>query len=133
MIRIEIYANRSVEENLLEAFKIRSVAKYYTKFQGVLGVGTSGPRMGDAVWPEENVAFVIWCEEEDAAHIRDAVADVKKHFPGEGVKLFTLGGGETIPKIEALTGPLTQAALPPPPPPPEPIIVQTQKFSGEEL
>ncbi|MDR3139854.1 MAG: hypothetical protein LBT95_09335 [Treponema sp.] len=90
MIRIEIIANHSVEENILEALKDRGVGKYYTKYPSIFGVGSAGPRMGDAVWPEENFALVIWCEEEEAQGIEQAVAEVKEHFPDEGIKLFKL-------------------------------------------
>ncbi|MCL2042824.1 MAG: hypothetical protein FWG89_01655 [Treponema sp.] len=90
MLRIEIIANHSVEENILEALKKEGAGKYYTKYPGVLGVGTAGPRMGDAVWPEENFALIIWCEEEEARAIQRAVARVKEKFPGEGIKVFGL-------------------------------------------
>ena len=88
MIRIEIIANQSVEENILESLTKEQVGKFYTKIPGVLGVGSTGPRMGDAVWPEENFALVIWCEEEEASGIQRAIARVKEKFPGEGIKLF---------------------------------------------
>ncbi|MDR1863286.1 MAG: hypothetical protein LBQ67_05130 [Treponema sp.] len=90
MMRIEIIANHSVEENILEAFKYEGVGKYYTKYPNILGVGSSGPRMGDAVWPEDNFALVVWCEEEEARGIARAVAGVKEHFPDEGIKVFGL-------------------------------------------
>ncbi|MDR0374260.1 MAG: hypothetical protein LBH85_00850, partial [Treponema sp.] len=90
MIRIEIIANHSVEENILEAFQHEKAAAYYTRFPGVFGVGASGPRMGDAVWPEENFVIVVWCEEAEAERIERAVASVKKHFPDEGIKLFKM-------------------------------------------
>ncbi|GHV95882.1 hypothetical protein AGMMS50293_22020 [Spirochaetia bacterium] len=88
MIRIEIIANHSVEENVLEALAKEQVGKYYTKYPNILGVGSAGPRMGDAIWPEENFAMVIWCEEEEAQGIERAIAKVKEKFPGEGIKLF---------------------------------------------
>jgi hypothetical protein len=88
MIRVEIIANHSVEENILDALKKAGVGKYYTKFPGVFGVGSSGPRMGDAIWPEENFVLVIWCEEEEARAIDRAVAGVKEFFPDEGIKVF---------------------------------------------
>jgi hypothetical protein len=88
--RVEIIANHSVEENILEAFKYEGVGKYYTKYPSIFGVGSSGPRMGDAVWPEENFALVIWCEEEEAQGIVRAIANVKEHFPDEGIKIFGL-------------------------------------------
>jgi len=88
MIRVEIIANHSVEENILEALKKEDAGKFYTKYPGIFGVGSAGSRMGDAVWPEENFALVIWCEEEEANAIKRAVDSVKEKFPGEGIKLF---------------------------------------------
>jgi hypothetical protein len=90
MLRIELIANHSVEENILEAFAAENVGKYYTKFPDVYGVGSAGPRMGDAIWPEVNFVLVIWCEEEEARGIERAVAHVKEHFPDEGIKIFGL-------------------------------------------
>jgi hypothetical protein len=88
MIRVEIIANHSVEENILESFKDEGVAKYYTKIPRVFGAGSTGARLGDAVWPEENLILVIWCEEEEARGIERAVFRVKKQFPDEGIKIF---------------------------------------------
>jgi hypothetical protein len=90
MLRIEIVANHSVEENILEALVHEDAGKYYTKYPSILGVGSTGPRMGDSVWPEENFALVIWCEIEEARAIERAVANVKEKFPGEGIKVFGL-------------------------------------------
>ena len=88
MIRLEIIANQSVEENILEAFGFEGVGKHYTKYPNIHGSGSSGPRMGDAVWPEENFVLVIWCEEEEARGIQRAIGEVKKLFPDEGIKIF---------------------------------------------
>jgi hypothetical protein len=93
MIRVEIIANHSVEENILEAFALEDVGKFYTKYPNVFGVGNSGPRMGDAVWPEENFALIIWCEEDEAQGIARAVASVKKQFPDEGIRIFGIPAG----------------------------------------
>jgi len=90
MFRVEIIANHSVEENITEALAKENAGKYYTKYPGILGVGSAGPRMGDAVWPEENFVMVIWCEEEEARAIEQAIEKVKQKFPGEGIKIFGL-------------------------------------------
>ena len=90
MFRIEIIANHSVEENIIEALVKENAGKYYTKYPSILGVGSAGPRMGDAVWPEENFALVIWCEEDEARAVQRAVGKVKEKFPGEGIKIFGL-------------------------------------------
>jgi hypothetical protein len=88
MIRLELIANRAVEDDLFEAFRELGIAQHYTKFPVVHGVGGSGPRMGDSVWPEENFALVIWCPDAEARLISRAVASVKLRFPSEGIKLF---------------------------------------------
>ena len=92
MLRIEIVANQSVEENILDALKEHGAGKYYTLYPSVHGVGNCGPRMGDAVWPEINFSMVIWCEEEEALKIRQAVAEVKEKYPDEGIKVFGVPG-----------------------------------------
>jgi len=88
MTRIEIFANHSVEEDILETLAKEQVGKYYTKIPNIYGVGSSGPRNGDAVWPEENFSLIIWCEEDEAETIKRAIDAVKKKFPDEGIKLF---------------------------------------------
>ncbi|MDR3116082.1 MAG: hypothetical protein LBU25_11260 [Treponema sp.] len=115
MIRIEIVANHSVEDNIMEALKHEGVGKFYTKYPSVFGVGSRGPRMGDAIWPEENFALVIWCEEEEARGIERAVQAVKKSFPDEGIKCFR-PPEVVIPPPQAVL-----QATPPPPPVFEPL------------
>ena len=88
MIRLEIIANHSVEENIMDALAAHQAGKFYTKLPNVHGVGNAGPRMGDAIWPEENFALIIWCEQAEAAQIKQAIDQVKEKFPGEGIKLF---------------------------------------------
>ncbi|MDR1803911.1 MAG: hypothetical protein LBQ94_09920 [Treponema sp.] len=101
MIRLEIIANHSVEENILEALTKAGVGKYYTKYPVIFGVGSSGPRMGDPIWPEENFALVIWCEEEEARAIKLAVEGVKERFPNEGIKVYGLAEAAAAQKAEA--------------------------------
>ncbi|MDR2633562.1 MAG: hypothetical protein LBC51_08075 [Treponema sp.] len=117
MIRLEIVANHSVEDNIMEALQREGVGKFYTKYPSVFGVGSRGPRMGDAIWPEENFALVIWCEEEEARGIERAVQSVKKSFPDEGIKLFRPSEVVIPPPqipLQAAPGPTLVAEVPPP-------------------
>ena len=91
MRRIEIIANRSVEADVMEALHARDAAKHHTKVPIAHGVGSSGPREGDPVWPEENFVLIVYCEDDEARRIREAVGEVKRLFPHEGVKLFEMG------------------------------------------
>ncbi|GHT86009.1 hypothetical protein FACS1894137_11000 [Spirochaetia bacterium] len=114
MMRIEIIANHSVEENILEALAEEQVGRYYTRYPVVMGVGRAGPKMGDAIWPEENFVLVIWCEEEEAVGIERAVAKVKANFPDEGIKFFGL---RSFSSQSALPAPAGSAAVEPEPEP----------------
>ncbi len=88
MLRSEIYANRSVEEDIFEAIEERLPGFSYSLVEDVQGRGRQGIRHGTAVWPELNVLYVIYSEESEARSIAQAVASVKKEFPNEGIKLF---------------------------------------------
>jgi len=90
MKRLEIIANRSVEEDIMEKLADAAVARHYTKYPVVHGVGRAGPRMGDAIWPEENFFMVVWCDEDEAETIVACIDAVKDMFPEEGIKLFGL-------------------------------------------
>ncbi len=90
MKRVEIIANRSVEDDLMEALQEAGAAKEYTKYPVAHGVGSAGPRMGDAIWPEENFVLVVYCGDDEAQVIQGAVSYVKGKFPGEGVKVFVM-------------------------------------------
>ena len=90
MQRLEIIANRSVEEDLYDILRRRELSPFYTKLPEVHGVGDSGPRMGDHVWPEENFVLIVYCEDSEAAALKDAVAALKELFPEEGIKMFSV-------------------------------------------
>lgn len=89
MKRVEIIANLSVEEDLMEAFSRAGIVKAYTKIPVVHGSGRSDPKMGDAVWPEENFILLVYCDEAEAGSIEEAVGEMKHRFPHEGIKVFT--------------------------------------------
>lgn len=88
MYRSEIYANRSVEEDVIEEIERRIPEANYSVIEEVRGKGRSGVREGTAVWPELNVLFILFGTREEAFLIAEAVAQVKRSFPREGVKLF---------------------------------------------
>jgi hypothetical protein len=95
-MRLEIIANHSVEADLFEALKKHGAGGCYTKMPSLLGVGNSGPRLGDPIWPEENFLLILYCGEEEAFCVARAVAEVKARFEKEGIKLFALQDAREI-------------------------------------
>lgn len=90
MKKIEIIANNAVEEDLFDRFTKFGVKPHYTKIPVVHGEGNSNPKKGDSVWPEENFMLIVYCSEENAEKIIEAVKDLKLDFPEEGIKLFEI-------------------------------------------
>ena len=90
MKRIEIFANRSIQEDMFDAFAKAEIVKHYTLFPVVLGSGKSGPRMGDHIWPEENFSIIIYCENEESVKIKSIIVELKNFFTNEGIKLFEI-------------------------------------------
>ncbi len=90
MKRLEIIANRSIQEDMFDAFKTADIVKHYTLIPIVLGVGNSGPRMGDHIWPEENFSITIYCDDVEADKIRSVITELKSFFTNEGIKLFEI-------------------------------------------
>jgi len=88
LIRLELIANRSVEDDLYDLLRKRNANPYYTKFSEVQGFGNSGPRRGDHIFPEENFLLIIYCDEQTADAIRLTVDELKLLFPREGIVLY---------------------------------------------
>jgi len=89
--RVEIVANRSVQEDLMEALAEAGVARFHTLIPAAQGAGRHGIRTGEPAWPEENFILFTYCDEEEARAIAGVVAKIKDAFPEEGVKCFELG------------------------------------------
>ncbi|MFP4508777.1 MAG: PG0541 family transporter-associated protein [Spirochaetota bacterium] len=87
-LRTEVVLNRAIEEDLMERLHHHGVASRYTVFVGVQGVGSSGERRGDHVWPEENIVVLFYLPETESALVVTAVRELKHRFPNEGIKLF---------------------------------------------
>jgi hypothetical protein len=88
MFRTEIYANRSVEEDIVEELEKRVPDINYTLIEDVKGRGRSGVRHGTAIWPELSVMYIIYGSRAEALLVKDAIGVVKKAFPREGIKMF---------------------------------------------
>lgn len=89
--RVEIVGNRSIQEDLVEMLEQAGLAQFRTVFTEVQGVGESGPRRGDHVWPEENFVLVTYCSTEEAAGIVRIVDRIRTQFPTEGIACFAVG------------------------------------------
>ncbi|MBN2351234.1 MAG: hypothetical protein JXD23_01600 [Spirochaetales bacterium] len=93
MTRIEIIANNSVEEDVVQSLDGAVDGLKFSKINNVHGIGRSYPKMGSNIWPEENFILLIYCDDREAGLVKNAVRALKRKFPEEGIKFFSMKCG----------------------------------------
>lgn len=88
MIRAEIIANQSVQDDIQELLEQEIPDIEYTVFQEVKGKGLKSKKIGDTVWPEMNFVLFSYLSEENAKKFKQVVEATKKRFPREGISVF---------------------------------------------
>lgn len=89
--RIEIIANHSVEQDIMDLLESKGLATHFTKIPSVHGRGDTDPKRGDHIWPEENFILIIYGDETMATTVESVIAEVKESFPDEGIRCFVTG------------------------------------------
>jgi nitrogen regulatory protein PII len=85
MKRLELIANQSVKDELLEALENALPDIEYTLLPIVQGKGRQKRKEGTRTWPETNFLLISYMGEEDAVKAAAAIVEVRKHFPDEGI------------------------------------------------
>ena len=88
MIRIEIIANQSVQDELITNIETLLPDMLYTVLPLANGKGKKSYKLGNATWPETNFVLVSYIEDEYKDTVSAIVSAVKNKFPDEGIKLF---------------------------------------------
>ncbi|HUW71084.1 MAG TPA: hypothetical protein VMX33_12710 [bacterium] len=94
MIRIEIIANRSVQDEIVGNLENDIPDILYTIVPIVHGRGGKDRRLGTATWPEENFMLITWVTAQTADQVRQIIVAIKQRFPNEGIKIFSLGDSQ---------------------------------------
>ena len=90
MIRIEIIANQSVQDELVNNIENLLPDMLYTILPLATGKGKNSYKKGDATWPETNFVFIAYADESVEKKINQIVRFVKLKFSTEGIKLFII-------------------------------------------
>jgi hypothetical protein len=88
MKRMELMANRSVEEEIIGGLESGINGFYYTLLPVVHGRGKSQYRLGTATWPETNFLLISYLDDRDAETAKNVIGEIKNRFPNEGIKIF---------------------------------------------
>ncbi|MCR5217974.1 PG0541 family transporter-associated protein [Treponema sp.] len=86
--RVEIVCSQALEEDFTQEFLDAGVGKKFTKINPVMGAGCSNPHLGDSVWPQLNIMYIIFCSEEEAEKIYSIVVKLRKLYITEGIACF---------------------------------------------
>ena len=90
MYRIEIMANKSVQEDIEEALEEYIPEFYYTVIPLAYGRGGNDRKLGTTTWPETNFLMVSYIQDKDFETAKKVVSEIKNKFKGEGIKMFAL-------------------------------------------
>lgn len=95
MNRLEIFANQAlsdiIERDLNNLDRIN-----YTLLRDSAGKGHKGFCLGTDVWPEHNVVFIIYCNDEQIKLIKEPLLALKEKFPIIGLSCFVTPNSQEI-------------------------------------
>jgi hypothetical protein len=94
MKRMELMANKSVEEEIIGALEAGLPDFYYTLLPVVHGRGKTQYRLSTPTWPETNFRLISDVGEQDTDTAQAVIAEIKRRFPQEGIKVFVVNGDE---------------------------------------
>jgi hypothetical protein len=96
MNRLEIIMDQTIEDIFLEHLHRELPEAPFSLHRETLGNGASGPRMGTAVWPEENSLFVIYTGQRETESISAILREMKSAHPGNGIAAFLVPRAEEL-------------------------------------
>ncbi|MCQ2610553.1 MAG: hypothetical protein MJ169_02290 [Treponema sp.] len=94
MVRTEIIANQSIQDELIENLEEYIPDILYTYIPVVHGRGKNARKLGDATWPETNFILVSYVSDSQCEIVKKVITALKEKFPGEGIKLFIVNAVE---------------------------------------
>ena len=90
MKRLELIANKSVQEEIVKTLEAGVAGLRYTLIPVAHGRGPDDWKLGTTVWPEENFILITYQDDETVQWILELVASLKKQFPREGITVWTV-------------------------------------------
>jgi hypothetical protein len=88
-VAVLLFYDRAIDEEVLEALTGCRV-EHYTRWHDVSGVGTTGPHLGDHIWPAMNNAMMSVLPAEGAEAVLARVRELQAEFPYTGLRAILL-------------------------------------------
>jgi hypothetical protein len=90
MIRIEIIANQSTQEEIIENLEEVIPGFLYTIIPLANGRGKTSYKLGTVTWPETNFILIAYADDRVEKTVKHVIRYIKLKFPSEGIKLFIM-------------------------------------------
>jgi hypothetical protein len=87
-IRLEVILSQAIQDDFLNDIGFAVPGIKYTQVPDVAGRGFTAPKLGDAIWPQLNSIFVIYCTEEEANRVLAVVKRLRTRYADEGAACF---------------------------------------------
>jgi hypothetical protein len=88
LVRLEIITSEAVVDDLVKEADFAVPGFKYTQVPDAHGRGCTVPKMNDAIWPERNSVFTIYCTEDEASRLLVIVKALRERYSMEGVACF---------------------------------------------
>lgn len=92
MKRIEIVLTQAIESDFLQLYEREcrraGIKCKYTKLENVMGSGNTDPKLGDSIWPQLNVMFILYVEDGFVPVVSNIMKKLHEMYVGEGTAAF---------------------------------------------
>ena len=88
-VAVFIFYDRAIDEEVMDVVTSCCV-EHFTRWHDVSGVGSTGPHLGDHVWPALNNVMMTVVAEERKSEILERVRRLQEDFPFTGLRAVVL-------------------------------------------
>ena len=92
MKRIEVVLTQAIESDFLQLYEREcrrvGIKCKYTKIENVMGAGNTDPKLGDSIWPQLNVMFILYVEDNFVPILTNIMKKLHEMYVGEGAAAF---------------------------------------------
>ena len=86
--RLEVILSQAIQNDFLSDINFAVPDIKYTQIADASGRGFTIPKLGDAIWPQLNTIFVIYCTEEESNKVLAVVKRLRERYADEGAACF---------------------------------------------
>ena len=92
MKRVDVFLSQAIKDDFIEYYTEMCTAENvkckFTMIDNVMGQGNTNPKMGDAIWPQLNTQFIIFCDDALVKKISQIMTRLNTEYIGEGAAAF---------------------------------------------